>query len=283
MDNKIKEEYTIHSKNDNRPFLVDVRGVKSDKKQPAILLTHGFKGFKDWGHFNLMADKFVNEGFIFFKFNVSHNGTTVDDPHNFGDLEAFAHNNFTKELNDVESMVDHIYAQPLDNILIDTDRIFLIGHSRGGGVSLIHASEDKRIRAVVTWAALINFRMGFTDQMIEYWKKNGVHHIENARTNQKMPIYFQAYEDLQNNSDRLNPVRAIQHLDKPALVIHGNNDETVPVSAAHELKRANTNIELHIIENGNHVFGGTHPFDGNDLHPHAEEVFNKTVSFFQKL
>ncbi|WP_435524823.1 hypothetical protein [Chryseobacterium indoltheticum] len=35
------------------------------------------------------------------KFNFSHNGTTVEDPENFADLEAFGNNNYSKELSDL--------------------------------------------------------------------------------------------------------------------------------------------------------------------------------------
>ena len=36
-----------------------------------------------------MAEAFAKAGYFFVKFNFSHNGTTIDDPDNFGDLEAF--------------------------------------------------------------------------------------------------------------------------------------------------------------------------------------------------
>ncbi len=282
MQDIIKKEFTLESYHD-RPFLADVTVRISDQKHPVILFAHGFKGFKDWGHFNLLAEKFANEGFVFFKFNMSHNGTTIDDQLNFRDLDAFGHNNFSKELDDIDQMISHILDDSHDEFSIDPDRLFLIGHSRGGGVSIIKGSEDERVAGLTTWAALADFSMGFTDKVIEKWRKEGVHYFDNARTGQKMPVYFQAYEDVEANRDRLNPENAIQRIDKPTLIIHGDNDETVPVVQAHHLSKLNPKVQLHIVKNGNHVFGGTHPFNGNELHSHTQEVLNKTVSFFKTI
>ena len=48
-----------------------------------------------------MADRFADAGFVFVKFNLSHNGTTIEHPIDFVDLEAFGNNNFAKELDDL--------------------------------------------------------------------------------------------------------------------------------------------------------------------------------------
>lgn len=282
MTQFIKKEFTVESKH-NRPFLADYTTPLKGNNLPIVLLVHGFKGFKDWGHFHLMAEEFARAGFVFFKFNMSHNGTTVEDPLNFGDLQAFGNNNFTKELDDIDVMINTIHKFQFDHITLNTQRLFIVGHSRGGGVSIIKASEDDRIKGITTWAALNNFRMGFTQEAIDHWRKSKVHYIDNVRTNQKMPLYFQVYENLEENKDRLDPKKAIAKMNKPALLIHGDADETVPVSQLHEMVEINPNIEHHIVKNGNHVFGGSHPFTQANLHPHAQEVFNKTVSFFKNI
>lgn len=281
MNNKLRLEYQLISKNDQRPFLVDVTAPAKSTKTPVILFTHGFKGFKDWGHFHILANKFCEAGFAFFKYNVSHNGTTVDDPMNFGDLDAFGNNNFTKELLDVELMIEHITNNGIEGINVDINNLFLIGHSRGGGVSLIKAQEDERVKAVVTWAALGKFGMNLTNDLVAEWKKNGVFYIDNARTNQKMPMYLQGYKDLIENKERLDPARAAKEMTKPTLLIHGDGDETVPVEQAFELKEINSKIELEIIAGANHVFGGSHPFVSEKLHPHTLLMLEKSISFLK--
>ncbi len=88
-----------------------------------------------------MGDKFAKAGFYFVKFNFSYNGTTIEDPDNFADLEAFGQNNFSKELEDLEVVINHFKNQKE----VDSNEIILLGHSRGGGISLVKASENKNI------------------------------------------------------------------------------------------------------------------------------------------
>ena len=63
-----------------------------DNPKGAIIFIHGYKGYKDWGAWNLMQDYFVKEGIGFVKFNMSHNGGTTDEPIDFQDLDAFGEN-----------------------------------------------------------------------------------------------------------------------------------------------------------------------------------------------
>ena len=102
MGQKIKQEFQLNS-NTGKPFLFDISYIKNTKKKPLIIFVHGFKGFKDWGFFNLMSNWFTEQGFVFLKMNFSFNGTTPDSPLDFVDLNAFGKNNFSKELLDINN------------------------------------------------------------------------------------------------------------------------------------------------------------------------------------
>ena len=56
-----------------KPILVDFFYKKESKKMPIIIFCHGYKGFKDWGAWNLVGEEFANKNFFFIKFNFSHN------------------------------------------------------------------------------------------------------------------------------------------------------------------------------------------------------------------
>ncbi|WKK73463.2 hypothetical protein QYS49_15905 [Marivirga salinae] len=106
----IQENIIITSTVHNKPISADLRYIPNKDKKPLILFVHGFKGFKDWGVFNLMADEFAKNGFIFMKINLSHNGTTPDQLIDFADLEAFGNNNFTIELADLKDTIDYLFS-----------------------------------------------------------------------------------------------------------------------------------------------------------------------------
>ncbi|MEJ2005865.1 MAG: dienelactone hydrolase, partial [Cyclobacteriaceae bacterium] len=105
---KMFKEVILKGQNHGRRYSIDIRWTIDKRPKPVILFLHGFKGFKDWGTFPLIAEKLSDEGFVVVKMNFSHNGVTVDDPGNFNDLDAFAENRFSYELDDVKDTIDFI-------------------------------------------------------------------------------------------------------------------------------------------------------------------------------
>ncbi|MFT6851397.1 MAG: putative dienelactone hydrolase, partial [Sphingobacteriales bacterium] len=125
-----------------RPILLDIIHFVTGFAKPVIIFSHGFKGFKDWGHFNLVAKAFAEQGFVFVKYNFSHNGTTSETPTEFSDLNAFGENNFSIELEDLDRVIEWITEEQLiiPRSEVDLEQIYLLGHSRGGATTLIKAS-----------------------------------------------------------------------------------------------------------------------------------------------
>ncbi len=78
----------------------------------------------------------------------------MENPIDFPDLESFASNNFSIELDDLGRMLDFITSKKAYPSEIDTEAINLVGHSRGGGIVLIKAEEDSKIKTVTTWAGV---------------------------------------------------------------------------------------------------------------------------------
>ena len=66
-----------------KPILIDFTYKANAQPKQIVVFCHGFKGFKDWGPFNKIADHFAQQDIIFVKFNFSYNGTTIADPLNF--------------------------------------------------------------------------------------------------------------------------------------------------------------------------------------------------------
>ena len=249
---------------------------------PVVLFAHGFKGFKDWGHFHLIAQHFAHSGFAFLKMNFSHNGTSVQKPTEFEDLEAFGQNNFTRELGDLGDVINLIHNRKFElHDAIDPDKLFLLAHSRGGGIALIKASEEPRVKAIATFAAVNNLINLVNEDIMKQWKKNGVRYIYNTRTNQKMPMYYQIAEDALANTERLNIHKAVMKLGNKQLIIHGTNDETLPLTMANVMQFWNPKAEKLIIQGANHTFGGYHPYDGNRLPEHTRVAADAAIKFFK--
>jgi len=269
---------------DGKPIGLDIFFIPG-KLQPLVIYAHGFNGFKDWGAFDLIANQFAAAGFCFLKFNFSHNGTTPDAPEDFVDLEAYENNNYTKELYDLQTVIDWTLDE--NNFMtsvVDKNNVYLIGHSRGGGIVLLKAGEGNRIKKIATWASVAECKTpwgSWPQERIERWKASGVEHYINSRTKQELPLYDQLHEDYQDNKESLHVLKAAKELEIPLLICHGTNDAAVPVEKAYQLKEASKQAELFLVES-DHVFGRKHPWPHSYLPKPMQDVVSKTISFFKQ-
>ncbi|WP_224484846.1 alpha/beta hydrolase family protein [Robertkochia aurantiaca] len=265
-----------------KPILAD--SYLKDKNHSVVVFCHGYKGFKDWGCWDLAARRFADEGHHFIKFNFSHNGGTVEQPLECPDPEAFGRNNFSIELDDLERVTDWIFSDDFESrYRYLPESLTVIGHSRGGGIAVIQAEENQKIDKVVSWAGVSDFKSRFAnEEALSQWKQHGVIYIENSRTKQKLPHYIQFYEDFVQNESRLTISRAVKNLEKPYLIVHGDQDPTVDVSEARNLNNWNEKAELTVIEGADHVFGGAHPWQKERLPSALEKAVKATLEFIDK-
>jgi dienelactone hydrolase len=267
-----------------RPFLLDLYYQPDAQPKPILLFVHGYKGFKDWGHWQQIGRYFAERGYVFIKFNFSHNGTTITSPDTFDDLEAFGNNNYQHELADIDALLTCLHKGSTDLPAREADlsRIGLIGHSRGGAISIIKAANDARVKALATWAAVSRLDYAWSKERVAQWEKEGVYYIVNGRTGQNMPMYYQMYQNFIANRTLLNVQSALDGFNKPMLILHGTADPAVPHTAAETLQRDYSAAQLHLIEGADHVFGGQHPYESNELPAHSEELVEVSRQFFDE-
>ncbi|MEM1001499.1 MAG: alpha/beta fold hydrolase [Bacteroidota bacterium] len=271
---------TIYERLGQKPLLIDTYINKDKNKQPLIIFCHGYKGYKDWGAWSLMALEFAKAGYAFIKFNFSHNGGTMNNPIDFPDLEAFGHNNYSKELNDLGDMIDWCMTNFEDNPSANTEEIILIGHSRGGGMVVLKAAEDARVKRIISLAGVSDYKSRFPQgEDFKKWKEEGVTYVVNGRTKQNMPHYFQYYEDFITNEDRLTISKAAQAINCPMLIIQGTHDDAVKPFEAKRLKEWYPHSELFWVEGANHVFGMKQPWEEQNLPEDMQLVIHKCLGF----
>jgi pimeloyl-ACP methyl ester carboxylesterase len=107
----------------------------------------------------------------------------------------------------------------------------------------------------------------------------GISHILNTRTLQEMPHNYAFYENFKENEVRLTIKNAVEKLNIPHLIIHGNNDETVLPEEAKNLHLWNPKSELIFIEEMNHPLGCTQPWEGSAMPLNLEKVVKKSIDF----
>jgi dienelactone hydrolase len=279
----INKNLLLHRKG-KKTIVYDVFYKADTTPKPLIIFCHGYKGYKDWGAWDLVAERFAEEGYFFLKFNFSHNGGTVQNPIDFPDLEAFAQNNFSNELDDLEAVINFISSTIDFENELNSKAISLIAHSRGAGIILIKASENLKIRNVITWAGVSDFKARFMIGSVQFndWKEKGITYIENSRTKQLMPHKFQFFQDFAANEERLTIKLAVQKLNVPLLIIQGSDDTTVTEVEAKMLHQWNSKSELEIIKFGDHSFGTIHPWKESKLPKELQKVVEKSIIFLKR-
>ncbi len=227
---------------DGRPVRAVAHGPDD---APAVLVAHGFKGFKDWGMFPWLCDRLAAAGLRAIRFDFSHNGVAVSD---FDRLDLFALDTATRHLEDLRALAGAVKG-PLG----------LLGHSRGGGDVLCFAAEEPRVRCVATLASIASQDFAPPDADAVLAEK-GYYPFPNARTKQLMPVALPAFEDGRRRRNSIE--KAARGLTCPALFIHGTCDESVPISALERLAKWRPDARVLRVEGAGHTLGAVHPFQG---------------------
>jgi alpha-beta hydrolase superfamily lysophospholipase len=216
-----------------------------------VVVVHGFKGFKDWGFFPWVAEFLCDHGLAMVRFNMSRNGIG-ENPDTFDRLDLFAGDTYTTQIHDLVDVVRHAQSRfrglPL----------FLLGHSRGGGVSLLAARELEDLRGIVTWSSISHIDR-WDDETKRKWRARGTLEVLNTRTKQVMPMSTAILDDYEKHASRLDILDSAARLAVPLLSVHGGRDESVPVEESREIVARARDSSLLIIEAASHTYNAIHP------------------------
>ncbi len=266
----------------NRDGLVirgDLHLPKGDGPHSLILIAHGFKGFKDWGFFPYLAAALAEAGFAALRFNFARNGIG-DDPLAFDRLDLFEQNSLSREIADLEDVLAAVTNHPAFEA-VATGRPGLMGHSRGGGVAIMFAAREPRIRSLVTWASISDPRRFFPAEVLDKWREDGVLTVENARTKQMMPLGADLLADLSERTGEIDVTAAESRLTAPHMILHGEQDEAVALNQGKELKRASGGkARMQVVAGTGHTFGAVHPFAGTTAA--LSEAIDATIAHFRE-
>ena len=255
----------------------DVRRPAGSTPCTAVIVAHGFKGFKDWGFFPFLCDSLARDGHLVVSFNTSLNGVgpgLLD----FTDLDAFGRNTVSREVDDLHWMVERVMEGEWNGGR-PPGALGLLGHSRGGGNSVIMAAEHGAVASLVTWAAVSTFHR-WSAQQERDWAASGVTYILNARTGQEMPLFRTVLDDLRENAARFDVMAAASRVRAQWLVVHGAEDLTVSMDEARQLAEAGPGTQLLVLEEAGHTFEAVHPL--REAPPALEAALAVTRNHFRR-
>lgn len=213
-------------------YLAVPHGVK--ERLPGLVMCHGFPvgpidARQSGGTFPELVDRMANElGWAALTFNFRGCGRSDGD----FSLQGW--------VDDLRAAIDHLRAEtnPLG--------IWLVGTHTGGSLATCVAANDPRINGV----AVLGARADFDD-----WAANPRRFLEHARdVGAVRKVGFPPqFDEWSREFRRFRPVGAAQRLaPRPLLVLHGDDDESVPTSDARQLAQAHGAAELRILAGAGH-------------------------------
>jgi pimeloyl-ACP methyl ester carboxylesterase len=264
---------------DREKIRITAYGIENLRNKPCLIFVHGFKGFKDWGFVPYLGEYFSRSGYFFITFNFSWNGIG-EKPFEFTEMEKFAMNSPLREVSELSLVID-AYLNGFFGVK-GKNKIGIIGHSRGGAISLLTSSRKPEADALAVWSSISDFDR-YSENQKKAWKEKGFFEVVNQRTGQKMRLNASLLEEIEDNkADLLNIEKAVSNLNRPLLIAHGEQDLTVPINDAEKLYSwSDKNLTEFIkIESTGHTFNSKHPFEGSN--PKLEFLLDKTLAFFRK-
>ena len=255
------------------PIRGDLRVLAGTEPRSAVVVCHGFKGFRTASFFPSLARALAFRGHAAVTFDFSRNGVGADGV-DFSALELFAEQTHTRNVDEIRRVVEALMEGEL--LPHAPERLGLVGHSRGGGEAVLATAEDPHVDALVTWAAIADAHR-WTPEQTAAWERGERVEILNTRTRQAMPVGPAYWADLREHGDRLDIVAAAAEVAVPWLIVHGDADTSVDVSDAQRLfDAAGENAELLVIEGADHTFGAVTPYRGPtpDLRAAAEATLD---------
>jgi putative redox protein len=202
------------------------------KRVPGVCICHGLprenKPVEEKGYPSL-AEKFCERGYAALIFNFQ--GTS-------GSEGEFSFSGWSHNVSDA---ISYLTSSPR----IDPGRLGLVSFSAGAFVSWSVAARDSRIKAFASCSSPSDLTKVPIEEGIKYAKEFGILNITNIE---------KAVKELRTDLQKLNPLKYAGKVSpRPVLIIHGDQDEVVPVQSAYDLyENAKEPKKILIFKNVNH-------------------------------
>jgi putative redox protein len=201
---------------------------------PGLILCHGFPigpldARRSAGTFPQLIDRIAYEvGYVAMTFNFRGTGTSTGD----FSLQGW--------IDDLRTAIDHLMRTT------GVTRVVLVGTNTGGSIAICVGADDPRVSAV----ALLSPRADFDD-----WADHPRRFLDHAREigAVRSPGFPRSMDDWSRAFRRFRPAAAAKRFaPRPLLVMHGEDDESVPTTDARQLAQAHGAAELALLPGAGH-------------------------------
>lgn len=252
------ESWSIAGANDEA-ILGNTHRPRSEPRG-AILIAHGFKGYKDYGMFPRIAAECAHAEFIAHRFNFSHSGMT-NEIARFERPDLFERDTWNKQVVDLRAVIEAMSRGELAGQGLP---YFIFGHSRGGVTALLTAgrfANDPSFpqpSGVITAAAPSDCNSLTSEGAAELLRRGFLESLS-SRTGQRLRIGREFLQEQLDDPSNHDLPGLVGRINCPILIVHGEADPTVPVACADAVASAAKHPTVVRIAGGDHVFNTPNP------------------------
>jgi len=210
-------------------------------KLPLVIMFHGFTGHKMESHFIFvkLSRRLEEVGIASLRFDFLGSGESDGD---------FVDMTLSGEVEDAKKILE--FAKSLE--WVDKDRLYVLGLSMGGAVASILAGQHSDdIERLCLWAPAGNMPELIKYRLDELKKEKAIEHDFEHYDLGGFLLGRGFVEDLMS----LDIYALASSYDGEVLIVHGDRDQSVPLSASHKyLDIYGSQAKLHIVEGADHTF-----------------------------
>ncbi len=228
-------------KNQNQKLFGILHQPKNlEGKAPVVVFNHGFIGNKSGPHrmFFKLAERLAKKGIISFRFDFRGSGDSEG---------KFKKKTVSGEIFDTIKIIELLKQRQE----VDEDNICLLGFGLGGAIATCAATRSGDVDNLILWSAIAELDKLFFDKLLKNPNQESL-----EKRNYTSYKGFRIGSDFLNELKLIKPIHEIRAYQGQMLIVHGREDEIVPVSHAFSYYQnlRNQNKEILIIEEADHRY-----------------------------
>ena len=249
-------EKQVHFKNQQGETLSGTLHQPEKPSARGIIIGHCFTCSRHTRVLQQMGHDLAAARFSVLRFDFSGNGQSEGD---------FIDSSYSKHVGEMKTAMAFLSEKGIR-------WLGLAGHSMGAHIALVTAAQEKKARALCLLAGRLSGLKAshfLSDKQRAQVERTG----RVSFTSRGRPLELS--KDFFADADRYDLPETVRTFNRPVLVIHGDQDEIVPVDDALQAHRMNPEaVTLSIIEGADHMFSDPE---------HRHQIAALTVDWFTRI
>ena len=233
--NKSKNTRSVDFHNYAGEKLVGTLHIPDESTDCGVVLGHCFTCSRHISIIREISSTLVKKGMAALRFDFSGNGQSEGD---------FSNTSYSKHIGEMERAVAFFAEQGYS-------RFGLAGHSMGAAVAVLAGAKLNGVAGVCALGGRVAGKETapfFGKEKMEELRRTGRLQFESRGRDLELKENF--FTDLQ----KFNLRETVQTFEPPLLVVHGDQDEIIPVENARDVPHLNPHAEVEIVTGADHMF-----------------------------